>query len=141
MSGRFTRRQLFGGGVALAVALAGARLEPWRALAGVEEPGDPDRLAALLGPDPGAIALGRAYLRAAPAERDAARLTERITAALPGGSAAVRDADDVLRAELWRAARRDFDEQRIVCLDGWYLAVVEARLCGLAALLHGPATA
>jgi len=77
-----------------------------------------------------ARAIGRAFLRANPAEGCSKRLVEKIVAerATPdlADPKAVRD---FVRAGI----RSDFERSRTVELDGWVLAVSEVRLCALAA--------
>ena len=65
---------------------------------------------------PSARAIGAAYLRSHPADRLDA---ETLVAALPTVAEHVRN---------------DFSNARVVTVDGWMLAVTEARLCALAYL-------
>jgi hypothetical protein len=76
-------------------------------------------------PDRAAAArIGRSYLAAAPEEASVDRLVALLD--LPDGGDA---------AKLFEAKRRmDFREGRTVPVEGWRLAVTEARLCALAAL-------
>lgn len=76
-------------------------------------------------PDRAAAArIGRSYLAAAPEEASVDRLMALLD--LPDGGDAAR---------LFEARRRmDFREGRTVPVEGWRLAVTEARLCALAAL-------
>ncbi|MCC7016132.1 MAG: hypothetical protein IT564_02880 [Rhodospirillales bacterium] len=72
--------------------------------------------------------VGRLYLARHPAEAS----IDLLLAAL--GAYPERDGR---KLSAWVAARRDedFAADRIVTLDGWELALFEARLCALAALL------
>jgi hypothetical protein len=73
--------------------------------------------------------IGRAYLADHPGEADAAVLTTWLDQAL-GKPASVPAA----RAALRRAVRDDMRGGRSVVVDGWVLALTEARLCALAGL-------
>jgi hypothetical protein len=81
------------------------------------------------------VAIGSAYLRGAPDEREPGRLADLIASRCGEG---VFDLDgDALRRCLGRQTRRDFSDGRVVTIHGWMLSVTEARICGLAALVLG----
>jgi hypothetical protein len=80
-----------------------------------------------------AVAVGRAYLRRHPGDRDQKRVQHLLSAALGGHPEAL--APVVLRARVRDRIRQDFAESRIAIVDGWILSVTEARLCALVALL------
>lgn len=133
---RLTRRRLLVAMLGLAAPLAAARLSPWRALAAGVRPTPAERLAALLADRRAARRFGRGYLALAPHEADRSRLVGHIAAALPAGAPALETAsDDALRRLVADATVRDFAACRLVNLEGWYLALTEARLCALAALV------
>jgi hypothetical protein len=90
-------------------------------------------LGALLPHADSALTIGQAYLRIAVDEREPARLAGLIASDC-GEPVFSSDADAVRRC-LARRTRRDFAEGRVVTVRGWILAVTEARLCGLAALV------
>ena len=76
---------------------------------------------------PSARAIGAAYLRSRPANGlDAAALA----AALPAGKTVAE-----LRSAIAASVRDDFAASRVVTVDGWMLAITEARLCALAYLV------
>jgi hypothetical protein len=77
--------------------------------------------------------VGLEYLRTVPTERDAGELAKLICSPL--------DHDQILRAStveikalLRHQQREDFENERIVKVNGWILSQTEARLCALAAL-------
>jgi hypothetical protein len=117
----------------LGVSLAWRSLGMWPFLGGA--PAGSERLAGLLRNEEGACTIGRAYLRAVPAEASSAVLTARVAERVPGGLTAV-DAisDDRLRVLLVEASAEDFRDLRTVEVQGWVLARTEARLCALAAM-------
>jgi hypothetical protein len=79
---------------------------------------------------PSARAVGEAYLRGRPHERDERRLVGRLRRS-NGAWTRVRRPEDARR--LARAQmRRDYEGGRLAAVDGWYLSVTEARLCALA---------
>lgn len=126
------RRLLLAAGAALPAALV--PLRPWRALVEMAPPPSARaRLAGVLGNRDSARAVGREYLRIAPAAP--AELTAAISAQLDGGGTPLERADDgELRGALARCVREDFDGGTVVTIGGWVLARTEARLCALTAL-------
>jgi hypothetical protein len=117
----------------LGVSLAWRALGLWPLLESAPARGE--RLAGLLRDEEGACTIGRAYLRAVPAEASPTVLTVRVAERLPGGLAAVDTiSDDRLRELLVEASAEDFHDLRTVEVRGWVLARTEARLCALAAL-------
>jgi hypothetical protein len=127
---RMGRRAFLLAGAGAAAALAAA--PPWTwPLPGSSAPAA-ERLAGLLDHQASAIAVGRAYLSAAPTRPEL--LVSQIARALPGGRRAIeRASDDRLRRMLHRATLRDFARERTVVVDGWILSGTEAGLCALAA--------
>jgi hypothetical protein len=80
-----------------------------------------------------AVAVGRAYLRHHPGERDQKRVQYLLSGAL-GGHLDTLD-PGVLRARVRDRVRQDFAESRTAIVDGWILSITEARLCALVALI------
>jgi hypothetical protein len=63
-------------------------------------------------------------------------LLDRIAADLPEGRRTIRDAsDEDLRQLLAASIRSDFEDDRIVEVDGWVLSPTEARLYALTTLV------
>jgi hypothetical protein len=83
------------------------------------------RLVALLADQASARQVGRAYLKAMPADSDRAQLLSQLAARLD---------HDPSRETYAACCRRDFAEGRTVTVNGWVLSQTEARLCALAAL-------
>ena len=80
-----------------------------------------------------AQAVGREYLRRAPAEADRSKLVSLIH----GHRGEPPPRDRGLRAlQEWIGARqqKDFAEERVVEVQGWILSATEARLCALSVL-------
>jgi hypothetical protein len=93
-----------------------------------------ERLVGLLTDGDKAVALGREYLRAVPEEADASVLTSVLVRSLSRQRGSlVRPSDGQLRESLRQASVDDFGVERTFELDGWILALTEARLCALAA--------
>ena len=96
----------------------------------------PLQLAALLAHQDSAKIIGAEYLRQYPQEAHVQILLDRIAS-----SPAVSDGglfgaiDQNLHKLLDRMIREDFGDDRVVKLKGWILAMTEARLCALAALM------
>lgn len=91
-------------------------------------------LARLVGGE-GPRALGRAYLRTTPQERDATALVWLL---LPDRAERARFSrmSEAERREALRArVREDFRAGRVTQVEGWVLARTEARLCALRALV------
>ncbi len=119
------------GGFALVV-----KTRPWRAMVSFAPVSAAERLAGLLTHRDSARVVGSAFLDHAPEEASVSHLVDRISAELPEGRQTVRDAsNDELRALLAASVRSDFDEERVVNVDGWVLSPTEARLYALAALM------
>jgi hypothetical protein len=83
----------------------------------------------------GARAVGQAYLRHLGVEPTPSSILEVAAGTLTVISRSRSDDDAI--AELVKAVRRDFQEDRTVQLDGWLLAITEVELCVLLLL---PAT-
>ena len=134
--GRITRR----GFLATVIGIGGSALtigtRPWRALVAFMPVTAAERLVGLLTQRDSARVVGRAYLDRVPAESSASGLVDRIAAGLPDGRRAVRDASDgELRALLAASIRSDFEQGRVVDVDGWVLSPTEARLYALTTLV------
>jgi hypothetical protein len=84
-------------------------------------------LSSLFSALPSARAIGAAYLRSCPADGLDA---ETLATALPTGLNVTE-----LRSAIAAGVRDDFANARVVTVDGWMLAVTEARLCALACLV------
>jgi hypothetical protein len=134
--GRISRRRFLGtvagiGGSALAI-----KARPWRALVAFEPVSVAERLAGLLAHRDSARIVGTAYLDRVPSEASATRLLDGIAARLPEGRGTIREAsDDDLRAFLAASIRSDFEDDRVVEVDGWVLSPTEARLYALTTLV------
>jgi hypothetical protein len=119
----------------------GGGLGLWPAAVLGRSSGDPvargaRRLTGVLSRPASAARVGRAYLRAHPAEASAARLLDGLTAGWPErGAQLERLSTAQLRRRLRAAVRADFAAGRTVVVRGWVLAASEARLLGLAALI------
>jgi hypothetical protein len=96
-----------------------------------------EQLAGLIHHADSAALLGRLYLNGAPHEADPARLAGLIgvtpVPALPAGDGGGQEA---LRKRLAERIRGDFLNGDTVEVDGWLLAISEARLCALVSLLR-----
>lgn len=91
------------------------------------------RLAGLFTRPADAARVGAAYRREVPKERRLAVLVERVVAGLPGGAVTVLLRDDAtLRGAVARQCHDDLVAGRVVVVDGWILAVTEARMCAVA---------
>lgn len=134
MKDRLTRTELLAAAGAAGVGLGLASLRPWSALVEVEAALPATRLRQLLSSSESARAIGRAYIEVEPGERSEAVLVDRIAGALHGGRSALEAQRGELRRLVAEAIRDDFDGGRLVNVDGWLLARVEARLYALAAL-------
>ena len=135
-AGPITRRRFLAtvagiGGAALAI-----KARPWTALVAFAPVSAGERLAGLLAHRDSARVVGKAYLDHVPGESSVSRLVERISADLPEGRRTVLDAsDDELRTLLAASIRSDFEDDRIVEVDGWVLSPTEARLYALTTLV------
>lgn len=86
-----------------------------------------------LAQDENACAVGRCYLEHHPEEANWQLLTSAVYGRacdepMSGGR-------DTLTNQLVCRITADFEEERVVYLEGWMLAVTEARLCAMAALI------
>jgi hypothetical protein len=80
--------------------------------------------------------VGLEYLKIVPSETDISLLSNLICSCDEGYRAKLLHADPSRFNELLRQRLSvDFEQDRIVCIHGWILAVTEARLCALTALL------
>jgi len=96
----------------------------------------PARLAAILTHKQSANMLGAAYIQQYPHEANARILLDRIVNSPTSGDLNLfNGTDQSLRQLLDSIIREDFGVDRVVKLQGWILAITEARLCALAALL------
>lgn len=75
--------------------------------------------------------MGRQYLAQSPGEADEGLLVQALFGSDPGVEYL---SDDRFRHTLHTAIQRDFDCARMVDVDGWALALAEARLCALISL-------
>lgn len=132
------RRHLLGALSSATIALA---CWPRLALGRLESRPAPSlayRLVGALRQQASATRVGRAFLRAHPAEADVGRLTASLADDLCGQAcdpASAGSSPAGLRAAFARQVRADFTTGRVTRVDGWVLSVTEARLCGLAALV------
>ena len=138
--GRISRRRFLVTFTATIAGIGGSALaiksRPWRALVAFAPVSAAERLAGLLAHRDSARVVGTAYLDRVPSEASASRLVDRIAADLPEGRRTVRDAsDDELRSLLAASVRSDFEQDRIVEVDGWVLSPTEARLYALTTLV------
>jgi hypothetical protein len=134
--GRITRRRFVATVIGIGASGLAIGTRPWRALVAFAPVTMAERLAGLLTHRESARVVGRAYLDRVPGESTASGLVERITAGLPGGWRTARDASDAeLRALLAESIRSDFEEDRVVDVDGWVLSPTEARLYALTTLV------
>jgi hypothetical protein len=113
-----------GGGLGCGIAIGKAGAE-WGGASVVVE------VSKLLTDASAARTVGRAYLDLVPDESDPDLLVERIFPSL-------RDAEsppaaDALLRRVVQDVRRDFEEDRLVRIDGWFLSRTEARLSALVA--------
>lgn len=115
----------------LAVGIAGAALGLRLYWTVGHPPVGAERLVRLLPHADSAARTGRRYLEDTPREADATRLV-----ALIGATPAGADSDAALREYLEARIRQDFIDGATVAVDGWLLAVTEARLCALVSLLR-----
>jgi hypothetical protein len=128
MSPRLSRRGFLAG---LAVGIAGAVLGLRLYWTAGHTPAGAERLVRLLPHAESAARLGRRYLEDTPQEAHARRLI-----ALIGTTPADMESDAALRERLQARIRQDFIDGATVTVDGWRLAVTEARLCALVSVLQ-----
>jgi len=135
MSASSRREFLFG-----AVALIGAgalldRARPWAALMSVDRRGRAAlRLSGVMSERGSAQAVGAAFLRDVAPYGTLGRLVDSLAAEVP---VTTTQTDDDLRRALAARVAEDFADGRWVELDGWLVALTEARLCGIVALVDG----
>lgn len=134
---RRSRREFVLAAAGLGGGLVFVSLRPWRTLVQVEAPGTPAlRLSRLIEHRRSARAVGLEYLRDAPSGTTAAALAHLVGAGVPGGLAGRHAATDHKLRELLAARiRQDFDQERVVAVDGWVASLTEARLCAIVALV------
>jgi hypothetical protein len=131
---RITRRQLLLSAAALGLTLLCPPLRSWSILAPSHDSLRTRLIRLLLNQDSARI-IGQAYVRVAPTEATPDVLFNLLLNALPAERRGLSTASDhELRRVLLLSERQDFQEGRIVSLDGWIASLTEARLCALAAL-------
>lgn len=129
---RFPRRALLLGAVGVGTSLF-ARASGWPFIAS-GKPVTAERLIGLLTDADRAAALGARYLHVVPKEANARVLTSLLVHSLSRRDVRLEHlSDEQLRESVRRTSTNDFDQARIFELDGWILALTEARLCALAA--------
>lgn len=134
-------RRAFGWWLGLGVAAAAAGRRWWiSAEARLPLTGDvygaAQHLAGLYRNPESAAVVGRAYLRAAPGEKDLDALVRRVAAALGVTPDEIRRTDRRELAARFRSRQRsDFAEGNIVYVRQWMLSRTEARLAALVALV------
>jgi hypothetical protein len=127
------RREFLARAVSAVLAGFGAAAAPERSLADVSRLAE-RRVADLFRDEAAAARVGRRHLERHPDERDRMHL---LAALFPAG---LPTTDAALRSHLAGLRQRDFATGRVVILDGWTLAVSEARLCALVELRSAGAT-
>jgi hypothetical protein len=133
---RITRRRFLVTATGIGGATLAVKAHPWKALVAFVPVSTAERLAGLFTHQDSARAVGRAYLDRVPGESSASRLVDRVAADLPGGRRTLRDASDAdLRELLAARIRSDFEEDRVVDVDGWVLSPTEARLYAITTLV------
>lgn len=131
---KIARRQLLLSAAALSLALLCPPLRFWSILT-PSHGSLRARLIRLLLNQDSARMIGQAYVRVAPTEATPDVLFNLLLGALPAGHRNLSTASDhELRRVLLLSEQQDFQEGRIVSLDGWIASLTEARLCALAAL-------
>jgi hypothetical protein len=133
---RIGRRRFLAVTLGVAGTVVAARARPWSALIRFAPPPPAaERLARLLRHRESARAVGQAYLDRVPRETSAAQLVDHLAAELPAGNQTLREASDSdLRSLLAASIRSDFENDRVVDVNGWVLSPTEARLYALATL-------
>ena len=133
---RISRRQVLAAAGGVGVAAVSVWARPWRSLVAFVPVSAAERLVGLFSHRASAEAVGSAYLARVPSEAAVGRLVSMIVAELPDGRRTVIEAsDDELRAILLERVRTDFEQDRIVDVEGWVLSPTEARLYALASLV------
>lgn len=131
-----SRRAFVRGAVGLAVA--GVAASAGGGALGLGRPVSPARrLASIVAHRESAAAVGREVLRQRPSEADVGVLLAALGASVPDLPRLLAHAsDDVLRAALDAASRRDFAEAAdgLVHVQGWIASRTEARICAIVAL-------
>lgn len=130
---RLTRRRFLLLAAATVPAAAGAAGLLW-ARRGPESRADTfaGRATAFIDDLEAARRLGRSYVEANPAEAGERQLERLLVEASSEWHAARGPVDvETMRTLARREARRDFAEDRLVAVDGWYLSRTEARLAAL----------
>lgn len=132
-----SRRAFFKLAVAATVSvLARSQLTGAEVLARGQQNLLPMRLAALLAHQESAKVIGAEYIRQHPQEARVQTLLDRIASSPAVGDVGLFGAiDQNPHMLLDRMIREDFRDDRVVQLKGWILAMTEARLCALAALM------
>ena len=129
---RFPRRALLLGAVGVGASLI-TRAPGWPFFAS-GQPVTAERLIGLLTVRNRAAALGARYLHVVPKEANARVLTSLLLHSLSRRNVRLEHlSDEQLRECVRRASINDFDHERIFELEGWILALTEARLCALSA--------
>jgi hypothetical protein len=96
----------------------------------------PSKLGSFFSHKESATKVGLEYLKSTPMEADIYLLSNLICSSNEEHRAKLLHADSRKLRELLRQRLcLDFEQDRIVNVQGWILAVTEARLCALAALL------
>jgi hypothetical protein len=94
------------------------------------------RLAALLRHKESARFVGLEYLTSYPQEADEHALLTLISSGFANGYELLDKAgNDEMRELLARKIRQDFEDEKVVKLQGWILSITEARLCALTTLV------
>lgn len=79
--------------------------------------------------------IGAEYLRSFPGQVDSKVLLARICSSCEGGARSLTQMDArALREWIHERQRKDFEEGRIIKLQGWILSATEVQLCALATL-------
>lgn len=130
-----TRRELLGSGCAAAALLIGPAIL-WQGRRGARRGADAGLADSLFRRTESARLLGRLYVARRPDEGDLEALMGRIAGSLGlhQDELAIVGRRE-LQARVRHRIRQDFASGAVVDLDGWRLAVTEARLCAVAALV------
>ncbi len=101
---------------------------PW-----LPRPATPENFDGLIRRRESAERIGRRYLATLPADTDRSRLLA-MSPALDCALRAVRHRPEIAAGLLRQGINDDFSHANTVVVDGWVLAVTEARLCAVVAL-------